>query len=241
MTNVSQGTKIFGFYIPVQQKYLAGGLVAILLAAAVYNFMGSSDDAAAKVSRPGVIKTQPSQSGVPTLNAAAISRRAELANRNKQGVLKLKPVDPNSIVDPTLKLGLLDRLQSVKLVEGGRNLFESNAEIAQVNLPKVPNMPPMVPKPITDFVGPKQPPPKPLPPPVNIPLRYYGFVRPSARNDGNRGYFMDGDNILMATEGDVLKSRFLIVALSPNTARVEDIQLKQGLDLQLIPEAVTTQ
>jgi hypothetical protein len=240
MTNASQGTKIFGFNIPVQQKYLAGGLIAILLAAAVYNFMGSSDDAGAKVSRPAVIKTPPSQTGVPTLNAAAISRRAELANRNKQGVLKLKAVDPNSIVDPTLKLGLLDRLQSVKLAEGGRNLFESNVEIAQVNLPKVPSMPRMVPKPIADFVGPRQPPPN-SPPPVNIPLRYYGFVRPSARNDGNRGYFMDGDNILMATEGDVLKSRFLIVALSPNTARLEDIQLKQGLDLQLIPEAVTAQ
>ncbi len=41
MTNASQGTKIFGFTIPVQQKYLAGALIAILLAAAVYNFMGS--------------------------------------------------------------------------------------------------------------------------------------------------------------------------------------------------------
>ena len=49
---------------------------------------------------------------------------------------------------------------------------------------------------------------------------------------------MDGDNILMATEGDVLKSRFLVVALSPNTAHVEDIQLKQGQDLPLIPEAL---
>ncbi len=66
-------------------------------------------------------------------------------------------------------------------------------------------------------------------------------MRPGQRTDGNRGYFMDGDNILMATEGDVLKSRFLVVALSPNTARVEDIQLKQGQDLPLIPEAVTTQ
>ena len=98
----------------------------------------------------------------------------------------------------------------------------------------------MMPKPI-EKIGPMPPPPKAPPPPVNIPLRYYGFVRPGLRTDGNRGYFMDGDNILMATEGDVLKSRFLVVALSPNTARVEDITLKQGQDLPLIPEAVTTQ
>jgi hypothetical protein len=73
----------------------------------------------------------------------------------------------------------------------------------------------------------------------NIPLRYYGFVKPSFRGDGNRGYFMDGENnILMATEGDLLKSQFLVVTLSPNVARVEDIQLKRGQDLQLIPEAI---
>ena len=66
-------------------------------------------------------------------------------------------------------------------------------------------------------------------------------MRPSLRGDGNRGYFMDGDNILMATEGDVLESRFLVVALSPRTARVEDIQMKQGQDLQLIPEAAVPQ
>ena len=141
------------------------------------------------------------------------------------------------MVDPTLRLALLDRVRSVKLVEGGRNLFETGPGIVAANLPPVPKVQTMVPKPIT-AIGPPLPPPKPPPPALNIPLRYYGFVRPSARGDGNRGYFMDGENILMATEGDVLKSRFLIVALSPNNARVEDIQLKQGQDLQLIPEAV---
>ncbi len=241
MTN--QGTKIFGFTIPIQQKYLAGGLLLLLVGAAVYNFMGGSDDASANVSRTTAVKTQPSPVPPASLNAAAVSRRAELANKNKQAVLRLKPVDPSNVVDPTLKLALLDKVRSVKLVEGGRNLFESGAEaVAQGPLPGLPKVEKMVPKPIvSDFVGPRPPGPKPPPPPVNIPLRYYGFVRPSLRGDGNRGYFMDGDNILMATEGDVLKSRFLVVALSPNTARVEDIQLKQGQDLQLIPEAVTTQ
>ena len=239
---MSRGTKIFGMNIPLDQKYLAGGLLALLLAVGAYNFMGGSDETAANATpRSNTAKPQPNTaSPAPALNPAAVSRRAELSNRNKQGSLKLKPVDPNSVVDPTLKLALLDRVRSVKPFEGGRNLFESGGEIAQVNLPAVPKVPQMMPKPIQEPIGPKMPPPKP-PIIVNIPLRYYGFVRPSSRNDGNRGYFMDGDNILMATEGDVLKSRFLVVALSPNTARVEDIQLKQGQDLQLIPEAVTTQ
>ena len=237
---MSKGTKVFGIQIPVQPKVLVGGLFAIVAALGVYNFMGSGSDES-QTTRPSLVgKAQPSAINAPNLNPT-LSRRAELGNKNKQGTLRLKPVDPSSVVDPTLKLALLDRVRSVKLVEGGRNLFETGPDVAQVtNLPPLPTVAPMMPKP-TQIIGPPMPPPKPPPPQVNIPLRYYGFVRPSARGDGNRGYFMDGDNILMATEGDVLKSRFLVVALSPNTARVEDIQLKQGQDLTLIPEAVVTQ
>jgi hypothetical protein len=35
----------------------------------------------------------------------------------------------------------------------------------------------------------------------------------------------------------VLERRYLIVALTPNTARVEDTQLKQGQDVPVTPEA----
>jgi len=228
--------------IPIQPKLLVGGLFAVVSALGVYSFMGSGDDAANNPRPSPVVKASPSTATpLPSLNASTVARRSEAANRNKQGVLKLKPVDPASVIDPTLRLALLDRVRSVKLAEGGRNLFESGPDVTvAANLPPVPKVAPMLPKPL-DKIGPMPPAAKPPPPPLSIPLRYYGFVRPVSRGDGNRGYFMDGDNILMATEGDVLKARFLVVALSPNTARVEDIQLKQGQDLQLIPEAVTTQ
>ena len=239
---MSQGTKIFGMQIPLNPKILVGGLFAIAAAVGFYNFAGSSDETPGSASHAAAIRpSAASTTALSTLPSTVVSRRTEISSRNKQGVLKLRPVDPASVVDPTLKLALLDRVRAVKMVEGGRNLFESGPEVvAPINLPAVPKVAAMVPKPIQK-IGPMPPPPAPPPPPVNIPLRYYGFVRPGQRTDGNRGYFMDGDNILMATEGDVLKSRFLVVALSPNTARVEDIQLKQGQDLPLIPEAVTTQ
>ena len=80
--------------------------------------------------------------------------------------------------------------------------------------------------------------PKPV---VNIPLRYYGFVKPGMKTDSNRGFFMEGDNILIATEGDVLEQRYLVVARRiPITARVEDIQMKQGQDLPFTAEAPVT-
>jgi hypothetical protein len=229
-------TKIFGFQIPVDPKILLGGLFAVVLGLGVYNFMGGGDSPGSSTSSVSAGKTVS-----PTLSPAFNqnkSRRTDRASQGKQGALRIRPFDPTrGDVDPTLRLWLLDRVRSVKPLEGGRNLFETGTEMAKA-LPPIPPVSRMTIKPAIT------PPPiiasgPPPPSPVNIPLRYYGFVKPSLRGDGNRGYFMEGDNILMATEGDVLESRFLVVALSPNTARIEDIQSKQGQDLQLIPEAIS--
>jgi hypothetical protein len=101
----------------------------------------------------------------------------------------------------------------------------------------MPKVPPIIPKPFPIASG-----PAPMTnlglPTVHIPLKYYGFARSATKSEGSRGFFMDGDNILVATEGDVLEQRYLIVALTPNTAKVEDIQVKQGQDLQVTPEAL---
>ena len=228
-------TKIFGLAIPIQQNYLLAGMLAIVVGIGLYNFMGGSDEANANSARSALKRSTVSPAS--NQSASVSARRAELANRNKQEVLRVKAVDPSQVVDPTLKLTLLARVREVKPLESARNLFELGPDPAKP-LPPLPQVAKMTPKPLPPTPVPVSGPPPP--PQVNIPLRYYGFVRPSLRSDGNRGYFMDGDNILMATEGDVLESRFLVVALSPNTARLEDIQLKQGQDLQLIPEAVVT-
>jgi hypothetical protein len=234
---LTQGTKLFGFRIPLDPKILLGTLFALALGL-IWHSLSGGDDRPVTATRqlPGSKSVAAAQTP-PSFNQN-VARRADLASRSKQGTLRLKPVDPTrGDIDPTLKLWLLDRVRAVSLPDGRRNLFETGADIAQSNLPRVPKVKPIMPGPVNmppaDVAsGPPQP------PVVNIPLRYYGFVRPSLRDDGNRGYFMEGENILMATEGDVLESRFLVVALSPNTARVEDIQLKQGQDLQLIPEAI---
>jgi hypothetical protein len=52
---------------------------------------------------------------------------------------------------------------------------------------------------------------------------------------------MDGDNILVGGEGDVLEKHFLIVALTPATARLEDTQAKKGQELLVTPEAPASQ
>jgi len=97
-------------------------------------------------------------------------------------------------------------------------------------------------------------PPKPLPtqmpvipsapavPAFSIPLKYYGFAKAKGRSsDASRGLFLDGDNILIGAEGDLLEKHFLIVALTPTMARLEDTLAKQGQDIPVTPEAPPAQ
>lgn len=82
---------------------------------------------------------------------------------------------------------------------------------------------------------------------VAIPLKYYGYVKPSQTQpvpkqpntvSNNRGFFLDGDNVLVASEGEVLKQRYLVVELTPNSARLEDTQLRQGQTLPVVAAAM---
>ena len=114
---MSQKTKLFGFEIPVQPKFLLGGLFAVIAVLAWYNFTGGSDGASANSPHPALTKTV-SNSSAPTVNPA-IARRADLANKGRQGTLRLKPVDPATVVDPTLKLSLLDRVDLSSRLKAG--------------------------------------------------------------------------------------------------------------------------
>ena len=80
-----------------------------------------------------------------------------------------------------------------------------------------------------------------------IPLKYYGFEKPAqsvvnpnvaSTVGNNRGFFLDGDNVLVASEGEVLKQRYLVVELTPNSARLEDTQMKQGQTLPVVVAAM---
>ncbi|MBN8734337.1 MAG: hypothetical protein J0L64_27630, partial [Acidobacteria bacterium] len=75
-------------------------------------------------------------------------------------------------------------------------------------------------------------PPKPPPPP--IPLKFYGYIAGGA---GKRAFFLQGEDIFVAGEGETIKARFKIVKIGINAATVEDVQFKsqQSLPLEIVP------
>jgi hypothetical protein len=143
--------------------------------------------------------------------------------------------DPTK-VDPTLRLDLLAKLQDAKFEGSTRSIFEfSQAPPLPVQEPKR-----IIPGPLNaNFIGPrpleapKPPPPPPPPPPIS--LKFYGFVNP-ARPDIKRAFFLDGEDILVAGEGETIHNRYRIVHIGVNSATVEDIQYKNQQPLPLVDE-----
>jgi len=134
--------------------------------------------------------------------------------------------DPASI-DPTLRLDLLARLQTVTLTGGARNLFQ----FGPAPLPKTPE-PKVIPKsenPPAEAPKPAEP-PKPPPPP--IPLKFYGYASNSGPGP-RRAFFLNGEDIIVASEGEVIEKRYKVVRIGINSAVVEDVEHKHQQTLTL--------
>ena len=237
MSAASQ-TKIFGISVGVDPKILVGGLFAVALL--LYFAFGRNEGSSSSTSNPAPAANSVASTALPgATNATA--RRTNRRNRNAgalvdRGVLRIRPVDAtHGDIDPTLRIDMLQRLRKVAEAPPSRSLFEigeaapSDAAIQKVN--KV-----IMPAPVQSAVTAASLSPPPVQ--ANIPLKFYGFVKSARRSATNRGLFLDGDNIVVASEGDVIDGRYLVVSLTSQQASMEDTQIKQGQTLPVVPEAV---
>jgi len=141
-----------------------------------------------------------------------------------------------STLDPTIRFDLLDRIMKVPQAGATRDLFQISktpplTQIARLDGPETivhPFVPygPRLPQPPTPT------PPPPPPPPMVIPFKFYGTS--AVHPDGKRtAYFIipgatpDTDEIFMADEGGVVKSRFRIVTILADRVVVEDVNDKR--------------
>jgi hypothetical protein len=127
-----------------------------------------------------------------------------------------------------------------------RTLFDFAGAPAAAPAPEVAKVKPIIPGP-KPFIGPVDvkavkeraaaPPPKP--PPAPIPLKFYGFTNP-VRQGHKRAFFLEGEDIFVAGEGDVIKNRYKIVRIGVNSAVVEDTSNQNQQTLPLEAEGVAT-
>jgi hypothetical protein len=218
--------------------------VAILVVIAVvgagvylYNRNPSGDSPAAAqpiLSRAPVTTSYGAGVARPERTSARVAQSASSGAREFRPSLKIKNIEPSSI-DPTLHLELLAKLKTVGVDGSSRSLFEIGvappSEISAKEPAKIAILRP--------FVGPQPPPPVVIPPEPKAPpiqLKFYGFVNKSKAGD-KRAFFLDGDDIVIAAEGDMIKKRYKIVRIGINSAVVEDTQFKSNNQQTLPLEA----
>ncbi|MBI3209566.1 MAG: hypothetical protein HYZ37_11785 [Candidatus Solibacter usitatus] len=226
--------------------------LAVLLLVAAYSIYTNvlSDSTPPAASQPTVkpaaaVVSLPQPPSASERQADQRSQQRKQFFAGRQSVGEYRPIlkaarpedrpDPMK-VDPTLRLDILAKLQTVTLQGGQRTLFD-------FGLPPAPK--PVKPDPKIQ-VGPKKPDPggavaevkpaapvKPADPPKPpIPLKFFGYTAPKT-GGLKRAFFLEGEDIHVGREGDLIKSRYKVVRIGVNSVVMEDTQYKNEQTLPL--------
>ena len=177
------------------------------------------------------------QTAAPARQAGSAGRtRGDEFHPSLHSKRKEDQIDPLT-VDPMLHLELLAKVQNVKLDGGQRNLFQFGKAAATLDGPE----PVVAHK--AEAMGPQPAPPPPPPPgPAPLPplppmtMKYYGLA--TKRIDGKRtAFFLDGEEIILATEGMTVKKRYRVVRINAETVVIEDIQSKREQTMKIAEDA----
>ncbi len=208
-------------------------LAGLVLVAGYFYFSNSNSGGSSTVSRaPANSPAIAALPGSAARSSFRVVQQGSAGAREFRPTLKPKNIDTASI-DPTLRLDLLAKVKTVEVETGTRSLFEIAAAPPEEIKVKEPEKIAIA----RLFVGPEppkkaEPPPEPRAPP--IPLKFYGFVNKSKVGD-KRAFFLDGEDIVIAGEGDMIKKRYKIVRIGVNSAVVEDTEFKGGNTQQTLP------
>jgi hypothetical protein len=217
---------------------LLGVLIVVYFVNRTPSAPTSEANSVPSTARPAAVQPFPAATrlDVATPMPAQRSQRAAVENSIQDFKPSLKPPDGTDVsrIDPTLRLDEIAKLRTLDLEGGSRSIFDFGAAAPPKALPSVLPIKPAltVPKPVAPVVSAL---PAPGPPPVPpIPLKFYGYVDPSSAT--RQAFFLQGDDIFVAGENDVVGNRYKIVRINPNSAVVEDTITKNQQTLPLIEE-----
>jgi hypothetical protein len=205
--------------------------------AAVTERNRAADEATGAAPVPAPLST--SQPAAPPRQMGAASRsRGDEFHPSLRSKRKEDQIDPGT-VDPTLRLDLLAKVQNVKLDGGQRNLFQFGKpeEVAHLDGPEQKIVPKRVAMGPPEAPAPPPPPgPAVVPPPPPITMKYYGLA--TKRIDNKKtAFFLDGDEIILATEGMTVKKRYKIVRINSESVVIEDTEVKREQTLKISEDA----
>lgn len=189
---------------PDQQK--KGGLIAaFVLVAATILYFELRDDSPRPAVAPAAVTAQapatPASTTAPRKTATSGKAAKNLGTTSAQ-------------LDPTLRMEAMLVTESLVYSGNGRNIFSANS--APIEIPKP--IASVRPKP-----GPPPPPPPPPgpPPPPPIDLKFFGTA--TAPDGGRQAFLLHGEDVFLASDGDIVQRRYKVVSIGANSIVVEDL------------------
>jgi len=178
----------------------AVSLGAIALVLIGTRFVGSIGETSSPLasSAPSRISDPSSPAAPPPANPVRVGKGGK------------KPGTVQSL-DPTLRTDLLASSEETKYEGAGRNIFRVFVE---------PPPPPIINPALDHKAADNTPPPPPPPPPIN--LHFYGFA--TSRPDGAKRVFLSqGEDVFIASEGDIVDRRYKVVRISNSAVEILDV------------------
>ncbi len=209
-----------------KQKLIVAGVLAFVLIGVGYYFYSSMfGGPATPPAAPAVVTTVPLPGGSAPAATTATAGPVAGPGVKENGAVKIGA--SNAQLDPTLHMAGMRAAESLVYSGTGRNIFAPGSPLVAAAV---------MPKPIapgrtiaqTTPVVPLQTGPPP-PPPIN--LKFFGV----ATQDGKRhALLLQGDDVFLASAGDVIARRYRIVAINTSSITVEDVPNTNKQNLPLI-------
>lgn len=134
------------------------------------------------------------------------------------GVAAQRVANTSSSLDPTLDQSAMLRTESLVYTGTGRNIFSliyTPPVVIPTVVPKVRSKPgPYVPP---------APPPPPIPCPPNCPPMPLKFFGTATRNGVRQAFLLSGEDVYLASQGDIVARRYKVVSISANSVLMEDL------------------
>ena len=135
-------------------------------------------------------------------------------------------------LDPTLREDLLERSREIEYKGSSRNIFETYTP-PPPPAPPAPPAPPPAP-PVADPAAPRPGPPT-TPPPPDISLKFYGVASPPGAGE-KKAFLSDGEEIIIAKEGEVVANFYKVIRIGVNSIELEDSRSQKKQSLPLVEE-----
>ncbi len=193
-----------------QKKILAGGGFGVLAVGVLWYQL--SDSAGTPAPPPPPVITVAGSASSAGAGGTGSSRAVGTGT----GAAGAKHVGTTAAeLDPTLRMGPMLVTESLVYTGLGRNIFSGASVPVALPKPVGPARPKVVPGAAPVYVA-QGPPPLPV-----IDMKFFGTA--TSAGGGRQAFLLRGEDVFLASAGDVVQRRYKVVSIAANSMVVEDL------------------